>query len=164
MSTIGRTLSNLRKVGIKDYFRQMLVRDYLDPTFDWRCSTAMIMLTDFVSRTQYIGDTKAGRLIGTDRAGNKFFENNEELPLRTRWVEYAQHDYDAGQIDPGWHAWISYSVDKPPTEDALMQVGKRSFEKPGPIFNWTQTRGAFKTYSTTKPKLRTWEPEAAPRT
>ncbi|PNP44354.1 hypothetical protein TGAMA5MH_03960 [Trichoderma gamsii] len=26
MSTITRTLGNLRKVGIKDYFRQMLVR------------------------------------------------------------------------------------------------------------------------------------------
>ncbi len=32
----------------------------------------------------YIGDTKAGTLIGTDRFGNKFYENlAEELP-RTR--------------------------------------------------------------------------------
>jgi hypothetical protein len=29
---------------------------------------------------QNIGDTKAGLLIGTDRYGNKFYENNEELP------------------------------------------------------------------------------------
>ncbi|KAJ6440174.1 hypothetical protein O9K51_08065 [Purpureocillium lavendulum] len=135
MSTITRTLSNLRKVGIKDYFRQML----------------------------YIGDTKYGRLVGTDRAGNRFFENGEELPLRTRWVEYAKHDYDAAQIDPGWHAWISYSVDAPPTQDALMQFGHRAFERPGPVPNYTQTRGAFKTYSTTKPKMRTWEPVAAQR-
>lgn len=28
----------------------------------------------------YIGDTKYGRHVGTDRAGNKFFENMEELP------------------------------------------------------------------------------------
>jgi hypothetical protein len=29
----------------------------------------------------YIGDTKAGTLIGTDRYGNKFYENlAEELP------------------------------------------------------------------------------------
>ncbi|KZZ92859.1 NADH:ubiquinone oxidoreductase, 17.2kDa subunit [Moelleriella libera RCEF 2490] len=120
MSTIPRTLSNLRKVGIKDYFRQLL----------------------------YIGDTKHGRLVGTDRAGNKYFENLEELPLRTRWVEYAKHDYDAAQIEPGWHAWMSYSLDKPPTEDTLIAVGLRKFEKPYAIPNYTQTRGAFKTYST----------------
>lgn len=28
----------------------------------------------------YIGDTKAGRLVGTDRAGNKFYEDMDELP------------------------------------------------------------------------------------
>lgn len=27
-----------------------------------------------------VGDTKAGTLIGVDRFGNKYFENNEELP------------------------------------------------------------------------------------
>lgn len=53
MSTILRTLRNLRRIGIKDYGHQM----------------------------QYIGDTKAGTLIGVDRYGNKFFENiEEELP------------------------------------------------------------------------------------
>ncbi|KAG5984158.1 hypothetical protein E4U55_005871 [Claviceps digitariae] len=136
MSTLPRTIKNLRKVGIKDYFRQML----------------------------YIGDTKHGRLVGTDRNGNKYYENMEELPLRTRWVDYAQHDYDAAQIEPGWHAWMSYSLDKPPTEDPLIAVGLRKFEKPHPILNYTQTRGAFKTYSTTKPKISAWEPVAAPRT
>ncbi|PTD02427.1 NADH dehydrogenase [ubiquinone] 1 alpha subcomplex subunit N7BM [Fusarium culmorum] len=122
MSTIGRTLTNLRKVGIKDYFKQML----------------------------------AGVLIGTDRAGNKYFENNEELPLRTRWVEYAVHDYDAAHIEPGWHAWMSYS-------DAMLNAGTRAFEPSRAIPNFTQTRGAFKTYNTAKPKMATWQPVAAPR-
>lgn len=72
----------------------------------------------------------------------------EELPLRTRWVEYAKHDYDAGQIDPGWHAWISYMVDKPPNEDALIAIGARSYEPSVARPNYTMTRGAFKTYST----------------
>ncbi|KAG6012211.1 hypothetical protein E4U54_007657 [Claviceps lovelessii] len=142
MSTLSRTIGNLRKVGIKDYFRQLLVRSTLaNPR-----------------------DTKHGRLVGTDRAGNKYFENMEELPLRTRWVEYAKHDYDAAHIEPGWHAWMSYSLDKPPTEDPLIVVGLRKFEKPYPIPNYTQTRGAFKTYSTTKPKISAWEPVAAQRT
>jgi hypothetical protein len=26
------------------------------------------------------GDTKAGVLVGTDKFGNKFYENNDELP------------------------------------------------------------------------------------
>jgi hypothetical protein len=44
---------------------------------------------------QYIGDTKAGTLIGIDRYGNKFYENlKEELPLRTRWVDYKEKEYD----------------------------------------------------------------------
>lgn len=104
--------------------------------------------TRHANRDGFIGDTKFGRYVGTDRAGNKFFENMEELPLRTRWVEYAKHDYDAGQIEPGWHAWISYSVDKPPVEDHLMATGTRVFEPAKPRPNFTQTRGAFKTYNT----------------
>ncbi|KAF5644529.1 nadh-ubiquinone oxidoreductase subunit [Fusarium sp. NRRL 52700] len=151
MSTISRTLSNLRKVGIKANAGMYLTE---------RSST---LANDACSDGQYIGDTKAGRLIGTDRAGNKFFENNEELPLRTRWVEYAKHDYDAAHIEPGWHAWISYSVDKPPTEDPLLQAGVRAFEPSRALPNFTQTRGAFKTYNTSKSKISAWEPVAAPR-
>ncbi|EGR49642.1 uncharacterized protein TRIREDRAFT_106617 [Trichoderma reesei QM6a] len=136
MSTLTRTLGNLRKIGVKEYFRQML-------------SNA--------------GDTKHGTLVGQDRAGNKFYENTEELPLRTRWVDYAKHDYDAAQIEPGWHAWISYAVDKPPTEDPLIATGTRFFEPALPKPNYTMTRGAFKTYNTTKPKLNAWEPVAKER-
>ncbi|KAH0021104.1 hypothetical protein KCU84_g16190, partial [Aureobasidium melanogenum] len=52
MSTIMRTLRNLRKIGLKEYGHQM----------------------------QYMGDTKAGTLIGQDRYGNKYYENMEDLP------------------------------------------------------------------------------------
>jgi NADH:ubiquinone oxidoreductase subunit len=135
MSTIPRTLRNIRKVGIKDYLVQM-----------W-----------------YIGDTKHGRLVGEDRAGNKFFENEEELPLRTRWVQYAKHDFDAGQIEPGWHAWMSYMVDKAPSQDPSLSAGNRAFESSKPIPNFTMSQGAFKTYCTVKPKISAWKPVAAPR-
>lgn len=114
-----------------------------------------------------MGDTKYGRLVGQDKAGNKFFENVEELPrtstsdgnvvgvgeadltiVRTRWVEYAKHDYDSAQLEPGWHAWIAYMVDKPPTEDALLQTKTRNWERTDQIPNHTGTRGAYKPYST----------------
>lgn len=53
MSTIMRTLRNLRKIGWKEYAHQM----------------------------NTIGDTKAGTLIGADRFGNKYYENlQDELP------------------------------------------------------------------------------------
>ena len=43
---------------------------------------------------QYIGDTKAGTYVASDRYGNKYYENlSEELPLRTRWVDYKQQEY-----------------------------------------------------------------------
>ncbi|OAQ95751.1 hypothetical protein LLEC1_07240 [Akanthomyces lecanii] len=97
MSTIPRTLRNIRKVGIKDYLVQM-------------------------------------------------------------W-----HDFDAAQIEPGWHAWMSYAVDAVPGDDRLLTAGTRRFEPAMPKPNYTQTRGAFKTYNTTKSKLTAWEPVAAPR-
>ncbi|KAK2063944.1 NADH ubiquinone oxidoreductase subunit NDUFA12 [Colletotrichum caudatum] len=135
MSTPARTFNNLRKIGVKEYFRQML----------------------------YIGDTKHGRLVGEDKAGNKFYENNDELPLRTRWVDFKKHDYDSAQVEPGWHAWLAYMVDKPPTEDALLQTKTRKWETPHVLPNFTATRGAFKTYNTVKPKVFSWEPKVMER-
>ena len=141
MSTIMRTLRNLRKIGIKEYAHQM----------------------------QYMGDTKAGTYIATDRYGNKYYENQaEELPctshcalpvprrhvsdwmyiVRTRWVDYSQKEYNPDQIEPGWHAWMSYLVDKPPTEDPILKTGQRSWELPEHRPNLTASRAAFKTYST----------------
>ncbi|MCJ1346887.1 hypothetical protein MMC31_005107, partial [Peltigera leucophlebia] len=53
MSTIFRTLRNLRRIGFKEYGHQL----------------------------QNIGDTKAGTFIAADRYGNKYYENlKEELP------------------------------------------------------------------------------------
>ena len=54
------------------------------------------------------------------------------------------------QIEPGWHAWISYAVDKPPTEDPLIRYQRRPWEDKDAktIPNYTMTRGAYKPYST----------------
>ncbi|KAK4235902.1 NADH ubiquinone oxidoreductase subunit NDUFA12-domain-containing protein [Achaetomium macrosporum] len=135
MSTITRTLGNLRKIGLKEYWHQL----------------------------NYIGDTKAGVLVGTDKFGNKFYENKDELPLRTRWVDYAKHDYDAAHIEPLWHAWISYAVDTPPNQDPIMATANRPWNPKVHTPNRTLTRGAYKPYNTTKPKIQSWEPFAAPR-
>lgn len=56
----------------------------------------------------------------------------------------------SAQIEPGWHAWISYLVDKPPTQDALLQYKRRAWEDADPrsIPNYTLSRGAYKPYNT----------------
>jgi NADH:ubiquinone oxidoreductase subunit len=72
------------------------------------------------------------------------------------------HDFDAAQIQPGWHAWISYAVDKPPTQDQLL-IQHRGWERPGAIVNYTMTRGAYKPYNTVKPKIASWIPKAIER-
>lgn len=47
MSTVTRTFRNLRKIGFRQAAHQM----------------------------QHIGDTKAGRLVGIDKLGNKYYED-----------------------------------------------------------------------------------------
>ena len=41
------------------------------------------------------------------------------------WEPYLTLEYRS-QIEPGWHAWISYMVDKPPTQDPILQTGVRA--------------------------------------
>ncbi|KAF8244710.1 putative NADH-ubiquinone oxidoreductase subunit B17.2 [Wilcoxina mikolae CBS 423.85] len=135
MSTPLRTLRNLARIGPKQYIKQMLV-----------------------------SDTKAGTLVGVDRFGNKFYENKtEELPLRTKWVDYKEWDYDAAQVEPGWHAWLHHLTDKPPGEEPHLMHVKKPWEKPEHIPNLTFTRGAYKPYSTVLPKIQQWEPVAKSR-
>ncbi|CUS10911.1 unnamed protein product [Tuber aestivum] len=114
---------------------------------------------------QYARQMNAGTLIGTDRFGNKFYENNEEeLPLRTKWVDYKEwKEYDASHVEPGWHAWLAYMVDKPPGAEPVLNHEIRAWEKSEHLGNQTFGRGAYKPYSTTKPKLDSWEPVARSR-
>uniref|UniRef100_A0A093UPD8 NADH dehydrogenase [ubiquinone] 1 alpha subcomplex subunit n=1 Tax=Talaromyces marneffei PM1 TaxID=1077442 RepID=A0A093UPD8_TALMA len=106
------------------------------------------MSNRYLPHDSIAGDTKAGTLIATDRFGNKYYENMEELPLRTRWVDYKEKEFDAAQIEPGWHAWLAYMVDAPPTADKLLRTGVRPWELPEHRSNLTMSRGAYKPYST----------------
>ncbi|OJD15506.1 hypothetical protein AJ78_04237 [Emergomyces pasteurianus Ep9510] len=157
MSTLLRTARNLWRIGFKEYGHQMQVR--FNPGYDvfvaiWLPRLFVdnilicVLALDNSILDPSIGDTKAGTLIATDRYGNKYYENMEELPLRTRWVDYTQKEFDASQIDVGWHAWLAYMVDKPPTQDAILQTGVRTWELTEHRPTMTLTRGAYKPYST----------------
>ncbi|CDH49195.1 nadh-ubiquinone oxidoreductase subunit [Lichtheimia corymbifera JMRC:FSU:9682] len=132
MSTIGRTIKNILKTGPKDALHQM----------------------------NNIGDTKWGALIGVDRFGNKYFENNDEISGRERWVDFASVDPDAADIDPAWHMWLARIVQEPPTAMDSIQPQKWWTE---PTPNFTGTRSSFRTYSTTKAKVTAWEPTVRAR-
>ena len=75
-------------------------------------------------------------------------QSDSGYTVRTRWVDYKESEFSPDQLDPGWHAWMSYIVDKPPTEDPILRTNQRSWEIPEHRPNMTASRGAFKTYST----------------
>ncbi|EMR11101.1 hypothetical protein PNEG_00699 [Pneumocystis murina B123] len=115
---------------------------------------------------QTIGDTKYGHLVGTDSYGNKYYENLEEAPNRTRWVDYKSSSFDASQVEPGWNAWLRYMVDVPPSK---IDTGGNSMKKLDPSWkkpfqpNLTFSRGAYKPYNTVLPKFTEWTPNVKKR-
>ncbi|OBZ76115.1 NADH dehydrogenase [ubiquinone] 1 alpha subcomplex subunit 12 [Grifola frondosa] len=107
--------------------------------------------------------------------GNRYFENlnpEEEVPGpctldssrsgRHRWVDFAQHDFNATQVPAEWHSWISHIRKDPPPEDNVMQNLSPPWKGPW-IENLTGTRGAYKPYNTTVAKYEAWQPKVASR-
>ncbi|KAK9458847.1 NADH ubiquinone oxidoreductase subunit NDUFA12-domain-containing protein [Lipomyces oligophaga] len=136
-SSIIRVIRNFNRIGFKAYMRQMM----------------------------YIGDTKAGDLIGTDRFGNKYFENRDEdeIHLRTRWVEYAKDHNDVSQLEAGWHGWLGHLIDEAPNNLAPDHITIRATPEPTDIETHTGTPGAYVPYSTVRPKIAAWAPVVKPR-
>jgi len=114
---------------------------------------------------QYIGDAKSGRFVGIDQFGNRYFENynaEEEVPGRHRWVDFAQHRFNASQVPPEWHSWLQHIRKDPPTEDPIVQRFTPPWKAPY-VENLTGTRGAYKPYNTAGPKITAWDPVVAQR-
>ena len=64
-----------------------------------------------------IGDLKFGTLRGTDKFGNKYYENLDLPYGQHRWVEYSNiHNPDATMIQPEWHGWMHHMFDETPDE------------------------------------------------
>ncbi|XP_012281007.1 probable NADH dehydrogenase [ubiquinone] 1 alpha subcomplex subunit 12 [Orussus abietinus] len=103
-------------------------------------------------------DLKVGTLIGIDKYGNKYYENNYYFYGRNRWVSYAKEvglDYDASQVPPEWFGWLHYKTDLPPHKDPRRPKYKWMAEhRP----NMSGTNEAYVPYSTTKPKIQPWKP------
>lgn len=61
---------------------------------------------------------KFGTFMGSDMAGNRYYENRVDYPYgQHRWVEPGDiHNFDSSSIDPEWHGWMTSMNDVPPSQ------------------------------------------------
>ncbi|KAK0167172.1 hypothetical protein PV327_004604 [Microctonus hyperodae] len=112
-----------------------------------------------VIKTSYrTDDLKLGTHVGTDKYGNRYFQNNFYFYGRNRWVIYADRVndwYDGSQVPAEWFGWLHYKTDLLPHQDPSR-----------PKYEWmtdhrqnlSGTKEAYVPYSTTKPKIEPWKP------
>ncbi|RLV94137.1 NADH dehydrogenase ubiquinone 1 alpha subcomplex subunit N7BM [Spathaspora sp. JA1] len=112
---------------------------------------------------QHHNDTKSGWLVGVDDFGNKYYETDDEIHLRTRWVEYNQWNFDISQVEPGWHYWLGYGTNTPPNKLPADQIAPRAYPLQVHKPNYTNKPGAYVPYNTAKPKCSAWAPEVRER-
>ncbi|XP_066997371.1 NADH dehydrogenase [ubiquinone] 1 alpha subcomplex subunit 12 isoform X1 [Anabrus simplex] len=107
-----------------------------------------------------IDDAKVGKLVGEDKYGNRYYENNMYFYGRNRWVVYAPEvgmDYDGSQVPAEWFGWLHYKTDLPPHKDPsrVKYPWMADHEE-----NKSGTRYAYMPYSTTLPKIQPYEPNS----
>ena len=60
---------------------------------------------------------RKGVKVGDDEFGNVYYQGGVDSEGRTRrWVIYNGYA-DASKIPPGWHGWMHYRTDVPPTDE-----------------------------------------------
>ena len=102
-------------------------------------------------------DLKEGTLVGTDKYGNKYFENPSMFYGRDRWVIYNEKvgtDYDGSMIPAEWFGWMHHKTDYPPTIKPPVHHEWMTDH----IMNKSGTNEQYIPYSTTKPKIQSWKP------
>ena len=85
---------------------------------------------------------RQGRFVGRDDFGNTYYEQRRGVgPLGRprRWVTYRSSS-DPSQVPAGWHGWLHYTFDRPPTEE---EQRARPWEKPHRA-NLTGTPDAYR--------------------
>ena len=84
---------------------------------------------------------RTGRLVGSDAAGNRYFEEKKARPgmKARRWVLY-KGEPDATKVPPEWHGWIHYNMAAPLAADSQFHKG---WQKPH-LANQTGTVQAYR--------------------
>ncbi|CAL8099325.1 unnamed protein product [Calicophoron daubneyi] len=103
-------------------------------------------------------ELKWGTYVGSDKFGNKYYQNDKYFMGRDRWVVYGNRfgwDYEGSQIPPEWHRWMEHMTDETPVT------------KPPVVHKWSLEHSENTTldmkkkyipYSTTRPKVEAWVP------
>ena len=80
-----------------------------------------------------------GQLVGTDGAGNSYYEERSIRPngRARRWIAY-KGPVDASEVPPEWHSWLHYTTDRPIQESA-----RRPWTRPH-IPNMTGTPASYR--------------------
>ncbi|XP_071652956.1 probable NADH dehydrogenase [ubiquinone] 1 alpha subcomplex subunit 12 [Temnothorax longispinosus] len=105
-----------------------------------------------------VDELKSGTLVGEDKYGNRYYENNMYFVGRNRWVIYAERvglNYDGSQVPPEWFGWLHYKTDLPPHKDPSRPKYKWMLDHQQ---NMSGTNQAYMPYSTTRPKIEPWRP------
>lgn len=100
---------------------------------------------------------KHGKLVGVDKYGNKYYQNDYYFVPRNRWVEFNESvflDYDGSQVPAEWHNWLHYVCDDPPTENPRV-AHKWMIDHQE---NLSGSNMSYVPYSTTPQKVKTWIP------
>uniref|UniRef100_A0A663MKY9 NADH dehydrogenase [ubiquinone] 1 alpha subcomplex subunit 12 n=1 Tax=Athene cunicularia TaxID=194338 RepID=A0A663MKY9_ATHCN len=111
----------------------------------------------------WVNDLKTGTLIGTDKYGNKYYEDKRNFFGRHRWVIYTNEmngkntfwEVDGSMVPPEWHRWLHSMTDDPPTTHPPVS---RKFIWENHKFNLSGTPGQYVPYSTTRKKIQEWIP------
>ncbi|KAM7328087.1 NADH dehydrogenase [ubiquinone] 1 alpha subcomplex subunit 12 [Alexandromys fortis] len=112
-------------------------------------------------------DIRVGTLVGEDKYGNKYYEDNKQFFGRHRWVIYTTEmhgkntfwDMDGSMVPPEWHRWLHCMTDDPPTK---IPPTARKFIWANHKFNVTGTPEQYVPYSTTRKKIQEWVPPSTP--
>ena len=72
-----------------------------------------------------------GQLVGTDAAGNSYYQERAVRPngRSRRWVAY-NGAVEASAVPPEWHAWLHYTTDRPIPESARRAWSKAHIANP----------------------------------
>ncbi|GMS95817.1 hypothetical protein PENTCL1PPCAC_17992, partial [Pristionchus entomophagus] len=113
-----------------------------------------------VLKQRYLMDvTRTGTLVGEDKFGNKYFEDNSYFMPRNRWVVYPERvwlDYDATQVPPEWHRWLHHIGDETPTTNPPQnEKWVLDHEQNSSIF----ADKKYTPYATSRTKIQGWKPQ-----
>ena len=120
---LGRTELPVRFIEDRDGMERGGWKDFLIEIFAWWRGNTWGTRFWIARHGEYVGSDETGNRYYRARKGEKPGPNGHER----RMVVYAGGVAEASAIPPGWHGWMHYRTDVPPTEETYTP---RTWQKP----------------------------------